>query len=67
MKYYLSNIKKRVSYELKKDKKIRKDAFTKDFSEEGFIDIILINIVSLLIERDYDSSFLVEMIRRSIY
>lgn len=67
MKYYLSNIKKRVSYELKKDKKIRKDAFTKDFSEEGFIDIILTNIVSLLIERDYDSSFLVEMIRRSIY
>ena len=52
---------------LKIDTKIRKDAFNKDFTEEKFASIIFTLLLNSAIKNDFDSSALIEIIKRSIY
>ncbi len=52
---------------LKKDTKIRSDAFTEDFTPEKFADVLFSLMLSALLRQDYDPSAVLEIIRRTLY
>lgn len=52
---------------LKKDKKIRPDAFDEALTAQKFVDLIFSLILSALLRQNYDSSSILEIIRRTIY
>lgn len=52
---------------LKRDIKIRSDAFTEQFTVENFADILFSLILSALIREDYDPNVVLELIRRTLY
>lgn len=52
---------------LQKDALVKPDAFDVSFSPEKFVDFIFSHLIAALVRGDFDSSTLVEMIRRSIY
>lgn len=52
---------------LKKDKNVRPDAFNSILTPQKFVDIIFSLIISALIRHNYDSSSILELIRRVIY
>lgn len=49
------------------DKQIREGAFCGEFTERKFVAMIFSLIVSALLQRNYDCSMVLEMIRRTIY
>ena len=52
---------------LKKDTKIRSDAFTEDFTPEKFADVLFSLMLSALLRQDYEPSAVLEIIRRTLY
>lgn len=52
---------------LKKDAKIRPDAFNDVFTDKKLVDSIFAILFFALLQKDYDSSAAVEMVRRLIY
>ena len=52
---------------LKKDAKVRSDAFDRNFSEENFIKLVFSIIIAALLQKDYDCAPLQEMVKRTIY
>lgn len=67
MDIYMSQIKEKLLGSLKSDSSVKAGAFSVDFSEEGFIEFIISNMVSLLIRKRNDCGVLLEVIRRTIY
>lgn len=52
---------------LKRDEKIRPDAFTEQFTAEKFADVLFSLMLSALLRQDYDPSSVLEIVRRTIY
>ena len=52
---------------LKKDAKIRKDAFTPQFTAEKFAEVLFSLMLSALLRQDYDPSAVLEIIHRTLY
>lgn len=52
---------------LKKDRKIRENAFGEQFTMEQFADILFSQMLSALIRQNYDPSALLEIVRRTLY
>lgn len=52
---------------LKNDPKVRKDAFTDEFTAEKFSGILFSLILSALLKQDFDSSAVCEVVRRTVY
>ena len=52
---------------LKQDKRIRIDAFTKQFTVEKFADVLFSLILSNLLKKDYNPATVLEIINRTIY
>ncbi len=52
---------------LKRDSKIRSDAFTEQFSAENFADILFSLMLSALLRQDYDPAAVLELVRRILY
>lgn len=52
---------------LKRDEKIRADAFTEEFTAERFADILFSLILSALLRQDYDPAAVLEIVRRTLY
>jgi len=52
---------------LKRDKRIRADAFTDRFTMNQFADILLSLMTSAMLRRDYDPSVVLEIVRRILY
>ena len=52
---------------LKNDSKVRKDAFTDEFTAEKFSGILFSLILSALLKQDFDSSAVCEVVRRTVY
>ena len=67
MKKMIEHIKESLYKTLMKDKKVRTDAFNKDFTHNKFIDVIFSFIMSAIINSNYDSSSIKEIIKRTIY
>ncbi len=52
---------------LKRDAKIRPDAFTAQFTAEEFAGVLFSLMLSALLRQDYDPSAVLEIIRRTLY
>lgn len=52
---------------LKQDKRIRIDAFTKQFTVEKFADVLFSLILSNFLKKDYNPATVLEIINRTIY
>lgn len=67
MDKYFNHITKGLLTSLKADKKIRKDAFNEEFTPEGFVDVLLSLFMSNALKGDFDDSYILEIVKRSIY
>lgn len=52
---------------LKRDRNIRPDAFTEQFTAETFADVLFSLMLSALLRQDYDPEAVLEIIRRTLY
>lgn len=52
---------------LKRDAKVRPDAFTQQFTAEKFADVLFSLMLSALLRQDYDPSAVLEIVRRTLY
>ncbi|HIY10142.1 MAG TPA: TetR/AcrR family transcriptional regulator [Candidatus Anaerofilum excrementigallinarum] len=52
---------------LKRDAKVRPDAFTEDFTAEKFADVLFSLMLSALLRQDYDPGAVLEIVRRTLY
>lgn len=52
---------------LKRDTKVRPDAFTEQFTVEKFADILFSLMLSALLRQDYDPSAVLEIVHRTLY
>ena len=52
---------------LERDAKIRDDAFTEQFTAEGFADVLFSLMLSALLRQDYDPAAVLEIVRRTLY
>lgn len=67
MNHIKQHIREGLYKTLMKDIKVRKDAFDNNFDANKFIDTIFSFIISSMINGDYDSYVIKEIIRRTIY
>ncbi|WP_300365569.1 TetR/AcrR family transcriptional regulator [Brachyspira sp.] len=67
MNHIKKHIKDGLYKTLMNDKKVREDAFNDHFTTDKFIDIIFAIIVTYMMNGNYDSSSIKEIIRRTIY
>ena len=67
MRRYLAEIEGRMAQALERDEGVSPRAFSGDFTEEVFIDMVLTTMIAFLVQRKDDPSALVEMVRRSLY
>lgn len=52
---------------LKRDARVRADAFTEQFTVERFADVLFSLMLSALLRQDYDSTAALEIVRRTLY
>lgn len=52
---------------LKRDARVRPDAFTDQFTEEKFADVLFSLMLSALLRQDYDPTAVLEIVRRTLY
>ncbi len=52
---------------LKRDGKVRADAFTEQFTAEKFADVLFSLMLSALLRQDYDPTAVLEIIQRTLY
>ena len=52
---------------LKRDTRIRSDAFTEEFTAEKFADVLFSLMLSAFLRQDYDPSAVLEIVRRTLY
>ena len=56
-----------LSFVLKRDSKVRKDAFNEQFTAEKFADVLFSLMLSALFRQDYDTEAVLEIVRRTVY
>lgn len=61
------HIKDKLYSVLIKDESVRPDAFNTAFTPEKFIELVFSLIISALLQQNYDSAIVLEVVRRSIY
>lgn len=61
------HIRDKLNSVLKRDARIRADAFTEQFTAERFADVLFSLMLSALLRQDYDPTALLEIIRRTLY
>lgn len=64
---YFASIKKEMLCILQADPTVKKNIFSKDFSEEDFTDLVLTNFIGLLILQNRSCAVLIAGIRKIIY
>lgn len=52
---------------LKRDRKVRPDAFTEQFTAEKFADVLFSLMLSAMLRQDYDPRAVLEIVRRILY
>ncbi|MFA6663529.1 MAG: TetR/AcrR family transcriptional regulator [Lachnospiraceae bacterium] len=67
MEHYFSHMKLGMMEALHSDPAVRKDAFSGSFSESDFLDFVLMNLLTRLMQKKSDCALLLELIRRAIY
>lgn len=67
MYHYLDNIKHNMLYMLAYDKSVDTNTFDADFTPESFVNFIIMNIISLLVQGHGSCTTLNDIIKRVLY
>ena len=67
MQLYIARLKSRLLEVLYMDKSLKDDAFSDDFKAEGFINLIVLNIMSLILDKNFDKEFFIKAVEKLIY
>lgn len=67
MYVYMSKLKDRMKEVLASDQNVRIDTFTEEFTQDDFIDFIMSNIMSLILDPAYKKEFFIKLIERILY
>lgn len=67
MDRYLAHMKAGMAESLQNDPKVRKDAFSEDFTASDFLEFVLTSLIALLFRQKKDCSVLLEVVERTIY
>jgi AcrR family transcriptional regulator len=67
MNRYFAHIKNGLLESLHRDQGVRKNAFSKQFTESDFVDFVFSNIITLLTKEAKSCDFLLEIVKRTIY
>lgn len=67
MQLYIARLKSRLLEVLYMDKSLKEDAFSDDFKAEGFINLIVLNIMSLILDKNFDKDFFIKAVEKLIY
>jgi hypothetical protein len=67
MDHYLAHMKAGMAKSLQNDPKVRKDAFSEDFTASDFLEFVLTSLIALLFRQKKDCSVLLEVVERTIY
>lgn len=67
MQLYIARLKSRLLEVLYMDKSLKEDAFSDDFKAEGFINLIVLNIMSLILDKNFDKEFFIKAVEKLIY
>lgn len=67
MERYFAHMKGGMIQALYADASVRKDAFTADLTESDFMDFVLTNILTLLMQQKESCGILLTIIRRTLY
>lgn len=67
MEQTLQHILEGLCAVLKRDPRVRADAFTEQFTPEKFADVLFSLMLSALLRQDYDPAAVLEIVRRTLY
>ena len=67
MRQYLEKLKERMLVFIRMDHLIHKDVFSTNFSEEDFVDFVLVNLICLLVQKKKSCQLLLEVMKRTLY
>lgn len=67
MDKYLNHMKISLLAALNNDKKVRKDAFSDDFTQEVFVDTVISLIISQILTESKNYAGILEILKRSLY
>lgn len=67
MQLYIARLKSRLLEVLYMDKSLKDDTFSDDFKAEGFINLIVLNIMSLILDKNFDKDFFIKAVEKLIY
>ena len=67
MQVYMTKLKSNMKEVLDRDSNIKKGVFTEDFSEDDFINFIISNIMSLILDPSYKKEFFIKLIEKILY
>lgn len=67
MQNYLAKMKANMLQVLQNDQAVQPDVFSDVFTEDEFVDFIIMHMMSLMLQNDFNYTVLIEIIRRIIY
>ena len=67
MQNYFAKMKANMLQVLQKDQDVQPDVFADGFTEDEFVDFIIMHMISLMLQKDFNYTVLIEIIRRIIY
>ena len=67
MQIYMTKLKSNMKEVLNRDSNIKKGVFTDDFTEDDFINFVMSNIMSLILDPSYKKEFFIKLIDKILY
>lgn len=67
MSIYMAKLKEIMKEVLSADAKVNKNAFDENFCSDDFISFIMSNIMSLILDQDYNKDFFISVVEKILY
>ena len=67
MQIYMTKLKSNMKEVLNRDSSVKKGVFTDDFTEDDFINFVMSNIMSLILDPSYKKEFFIKIIDKILY
>lgn len=67
MQIYMTKLKSNMKEVLNRGSNIKKGVFTDDFTEDDFINFVMSNIMSLILDPSYKKEFFIKIIDKILY
>ncbi len=67
MRKYLEKFKANLKISIDRDANVNQNAFDADFTKDKLVQFIISGLVSLVIQKNYDTMTLINMIKKILY